>query len=93
MEDILLDENNDLLIKDGDFVVGDSQEQEVAAIIRANQGEYKNDPVIGAGLYRMIQSNATDADVKAKIKLHLERDGKDFEEIKEVIGINVNSST
>ena len=88
MIDILLDNNDDLAIENGDFLLGESLDQEVGIIIRLNQGDLKSDPILGPGLFRMINSNATDAEVKDKIKLHLERDGKNYEDIKEAIKIN-----
>lgn len=88
MIDFLLDDNDDLTIIDGDFLMGESLDQEVGIIIRLNQGDLKSDPILGAGLFRMINSNATAEEVKAQIKLHLERDGKNYEELKEAITIN-----
>lgn len=88
MIDIKLNENEDLTNANGDFVMGESLDQDVAIIIKLNQGDFKSDPILGAGLFRLINSNATAAEIKAKIKLHLERDGKNYEEIKEAININ-----
>ena len=85
MSDILLDENDDLLIRDGDFVIGQSQTQEVGLILRMNPGELKEDPLLGPALIRLIHSNASGADVKRITKLHLERDGKDYEQLKQQI--------
>lgn len=85
MSDVLLNDNDELIIRDGDFVIGDSETQEVSLILRMNPGELKEDPLLGPGLIRLIHSNATQADVQRKARLHLERDGKDYERIKQQI--------
>lgn len=83
MNDILLDENDDLLIVNGDFVIGESFDQEVGIILRMCPGELKEDPVLGPQLIRLINSNTSELEIKQLVKLHLARDGKDYEEIKE----------
>lgn len=89
-KDILLGDDGDLLIENGDFVIGDSIDQEVQAILELAQGELKEDPVLGVDLFRMIHSNATEAELKQRVKLHLERDGKDYDELKERIRLRTN---
>ena len=41
MKDILLDENNDIKLSNGDFNTGESEMQEVALILQSVQGEWK----------------------------------------------------
>lgn len=89
-KDILLDDQNDLLIKDGDFVVGESLTQEVSIILRLNQGELKSDPLLGANLIRLINSAVSEDQLQTIIKMHLQRDGKDYEDIKKYIQLNRN---
>lgn len=84
--DILLDpETNDVIIRDGDFVIGDSQDQEVALILTMNPGELKEDPLLGAGLMRLVQSNASELKIRQLASAHLARDGKSYEDIKKRI--------
>lgn len=89
-KDFLLDDQNDLLIKDGDFVVGESLTQEVSIILRLNQGELKSDPLLGANLIRLINSAVSEDQLQTIIKMHLQRDGKDYEDIKKYIQLNRN---
>lgn len=49
-QDYLLDDNGDLLIKDGDFVVGPSDNQHIQDILQSFQGEWKQFPLTGAGI-------------------------------------------
>ena len=76
MKDILLDKNNDLLIKNGDFAVGDSFEQDVKIILSLTKGELKSDPVLGVDLIKNVNSQISETELKQKIRLNLERDNK-----------------
>jgi hypothetical protein len=81
--DLLLDENNDLRIEYGDFVLGESELQEVGIILQLNQGELRSDPLLGPNLVRLINSKASPLEVQTMVKVNLERDGKDYEKIKD----------
>lgn len=85
MTDILLGDNDDVQILNGDFVVGESLDQEVGLILRLNKGELKEDPIMGCDLIRLIKSNITQPELKQIIKLQLARDGKSYDELKERI--------
>ena len=87
-QDILLDETDDLIFQDGDFVIGSSLTQDVGIILRLNQGELKSDPLLGANLIKYVNSNIDEVDLQTVVKLHLQRDGKDYEEIKNYITLN-----
>ena len=54
-KDILLDENDDLKILNGDFDIGESEMQEVGIILRLRQGELKSDPILGANLQHFMK--------------------------------------
>jgi hypothetical protein len=84
-KDYLHTEESDLMIRNGDFAVGESTLQEVGIVLRLNPGELKSDPVLGPGLIRFIKSNAGDAVIRQKARLHLERDGKNYEQLKNQI--------
>lgn len=84
-KDILLDENNEPLVVDGDFVIGESEDQEIRLLLRLNQGEVKRDPVIGPNLVQEIEQGLDEQKIMKKVRLHLERDGKDFNEYKNKI--------
>ncbi|PQJ09491.1 hypothetical protein CJD36_019825 [Flavipsychrobacter stenotrophus] len=53
-KDILLDDDFDLLIVDGDFVIGDSTVQNEKLLLLLNEGEIKQypDATVGAGRYK-----------------------------------------
>jgi hypothetical protein len=81
-KDIILDEENDLQVVNGDFVIGESFMQEVGLILQMSQGELKSDPIIGANLTTKIRGVRNDAKIRRHIETQMELDGKDYEEIK-----------
>ncbi|CAA0228449.1 conserved hypothetical protein [Tenacibaculum maritimum] len=85
MKDLLLDKDGDLLIQNGDIAVGESLTQDVSIIIRLSKGDLKSDPVLGADLITMINQKESPAVIEDQIRLHLERDGKDYDQIKEQV--------
>ncbi|MFY0714133.1 hypothetical protein J1D01_10680 [Seonamhaeicola sp. NFXS20] len=89
-QDILLDDTDDLIIENGDFKIGESLTQDVGLILRMNQGELKEDPLLGANLIQMVKSNVDDDELQTRVKLHLQRDGKDYEALKNYIKLNRN---
>lgn len=90
MKDILLDDADDLIISNGDFKIDESLTQEVGIILRLHQGELKSDPLLGPSLIRHVLSPLDEVAFKQKVQLHLARDGKDYNEIKEHISIQLN---
>lgn len=84
--DYLHTDEDDLLIRNGDFAVGESEMQEVGIILRLNPGELKSDPVLGPALLRFIRGR-DDERIRQLARLHLERDGKNYEQLKEQIKI------
>lgn len=85
MTDILLGLNDDLSIENGDFEVGDSLIQEVGVIIRLQKGELKSDPLMGPNLVRLINSNIDAVALESVLKINLERDRKNYEEVRNLI--------
>jgi hypothetical protein len=88
--DILLDENGDLAIANGDFVIGESLDQEVAAILQINKGDLKEFPILGPNLIQLVNSNTSAIELKQLIKTELKRDGKSYQELKERIQLTTD---
>ena len=84
-KDILLDDNNDLKIINGDFDFGDSEMQEVGLILQSTQCEWKMTPTLGPNLYRFIKSKASKSEIEATVAIHLAIDNKDFKLLKNKI--------
>ena len=73
--DILLDDTGDLLIENGDFVVGDSNQQHVESILLSQKGEFKEFPLVGFGIVNYIKSDTPEVKFKRDLKIQLEYDG------------------
>ena len=82
--DIIL-ENDDLKIMSGDLCISHSLTQEVKIILRLNQGELKNDPLLGPNLLQLVKGKPAAQDFKERVKIHLKRDGKDYRAISALI--------
>ena len=89
--DILVTENNDLEIIAGDFTLGDSLLQEVGFILQSQQGNWKSDPLVGANMVVLIKGKQNRTAVEKRIKIQLERDGKDYDAIKKLLKLNVDN--
>lgn len=87
-KDILLDQDNDLQIMNGDFIIGESLMQEVGIILQMNQGELKSDPLIGANLTTRIRGVKDNLKLQRHIETQLEMDDKDYDEIKDKLTLN-----
>ncbi len=87
-KDILLNKNDDLTIANGDFVVSESEMQEVGIILRLAKGELKEDPILGANLIELMHSEKNNNEMLRRAKLNLLRDGKDWRELKDKMQMN-----
>jgi hypothetical protein len=90
--DVILDSNNDLLIKDGDFVFDESDLDHIQDIITSEPGEWKQWPEVGVGLKNYLNADSSITEtgsLRRKILMQLEADGyrvdkltiSDFEDI------------
>ena len=57
--DIKLDEDGDLLIEDGDFVLHESDEAHIEHILISNKGTWRQFPAIGVGLRSFLSGPLT----------------------------------
>lgn len=73
-QDILLAENFDLLIKDGDLVIGESTRQHQKLLLLANKGEIREFPQRGVGIERWIDDDFS-VSLHSAIKREFEADG------------------
>jgi len=74
-QDILRDENGALAFADGDFVIGQSDQQHVEDILDLQPGEIKEFPVIGFGAINYIKRTITVDEFKRDLKVQLNMDG------------------
>lgn len=82
MKDILLNDENNIKILNGDFDIGESEMQEVGLILQSVQGEWKANPILGPNLYRFINGKVTKTEIESVIAIHLAIDNKDHKGLK-----------
>ncbi len=73
--DYIEDNNNDLLIVNGDFRVGDSDEQHIKDTIVAFSGWWKENASDGVGIDSFVKSTGQEQVVARLVKIQLENDG------------------
>lgn len=79
--DILCNEMGDIACVNGDFVIGESFDQEVEDILLANPGDYKETPLIGPGLIRRLKGKASIESIRRDVAISLELDNKTLENL------------
>ena len=72
VKDILI--NDDIGFKNGDLLVGESDEQHVEHILLAKPGHFYQFPTLGVGVVNLIKSSKNPQALKQKIKVNLESD-------------------
>lgn len=75
VQDILIDDDADLRIENGDFVVGDSDQQHVLLIINTFPGHWKQYPTCGVGIMQYFVSSGQGAVLRRSINVQLTADG------------------
>ena len=75
MIDIQFDEDMNFRIKNNDFVLGNSDDQNITDIMQSVKGDFKRNPQIGLNATNFSNSAISNADIKAQTKLQLELDG------------------
>ncbi len=74
-KDILTDEDGDLMIVNGDFYIGESDEQHISDLFLSQPGEYKRTPMVGFGASSYLKRNITEAEFRRNLKIQLDLDG------------------
>lgn len=80
-KDILLSDDNDLQIQNGDFLIGLSDVQHVDHIVTAQLGEYKEFPNVGFGVQTYLKTKTREVRFKRDLRVQLNYDGYDNPEI------------
>jgi len=75
VSDLLLDENYDLLINNGDFVVGPSDQQSILIIANTTLGSYKQFPLLGLQIINYSASSGNGQSLSTNLRSQLTTDG------------------
>lgn len=75
--DILLEDNGDFKVSNGDFVVDYSDDQHIDLIVRSNPGDIKDHPLLGIGIDKYLNSpfsQGIQQRIMRDVRLHLQSD-------------------
>lgn len=72
--DILCDGTGDILVKNGDMVIGDATLQHQQDLLLASEGDYKFDPLVGVGLAEFLDDEDPSGMMK-KVRVQFGKDG------------------
>ncbi len=80
-QDLQLDNEGDLLIENGDFVIAESDEQHVTHLLQAVKGDYKQFPTTGCNLIDFIKKGESAKKIEHEITTQLKADGYKLTEL------------
>ena len=78
--DYLVDDSYQMVFKNGDLGVGESDKQHIQDTVYANVGEGKENPQDGVGIQSYVNGTNIEQKLERKIKEQLASDGYDFTE-------------
>lgn len=70
----MLNDKYDIAFANGDFALCESLNQQVACLLVANAGDFRQSPNTGVGLHSFILDEGTD-ELNRKIRLEFKKDG------------------
>lgn len=73
-KDIILDAEGDFSISNGDIFFGESDSQHVDHILLTDLGQFRQFPMLGVGIARLINGSINKIELSQKIRLNLESD-------------------
>lgn len=80
MRDLQLTDDYDLTIKNGDFVIANSEERHVEHLLISRQGEWKASPLTGCNIQN-AQNGAISRMLDRHIRVQMEADGFNLEKM------------
>ena len=75
MNALILDRDNEPVIKDGTLAIGETREQNAQLIILAEKGEFKEHPQLGVGISQFLKSTGREKELLRAIRVQLALDG------------------
>lgn len=89
-KDYILSDTGDLQIEDGTFKMGESSAQELVLTMKANPGDFKKQPLFGAGLVEKVKGSGVGDLAKRQMRDSLALDGKDYNDVKKLIKVEID---
>jgi hypothetical protein len=80
---------DDLVIRNGDFLVEASDGQHIEHILKADRGQFRQWPLVGVGLQRSKNASLRPQELKQEVKLQLRADNFKVKAVKVKPGDNL----
>lgn len=80
MQDILLDENFEVKLKDGDIAIGISDTQQKELLLICNKGSFKENPAVCVGAWGYLEAEDPAALI-AEVKTQFKGDGMEVRSV------------
>lgn len=74
-KDILVTNNENIIIADGDFKIGTSDAQHVRHLLKAYPGQYRLAPLVGVGIMDRLNGPRNSTALESVTRRNLEDDG------------------
>ena len=87
--DFILGEDGDLVIRNGDFALGNGLHDDVGLVMLTCQGEHMLDPFLGCNLPRRMNATIRRSELQRLVRLQVERDGKNWDAVRD--GLNITA--
>lgn len=92
VKSMLIDSQDDLKVENGSIKLGNTTMQNVYILFNMNQGELKEDPIVGLNLLKMIRGGENKEKIRKTIEVGLARIGINIDDVKNEIDLIVNQS-
>lgn len=79
--DILVDDNEDVVFANGDFLVGSSDQQHVKHILKADKGHYRQWPLLGVGMLDYVNGAVEPEVIRQTIRTNLRNDNYNVRQV------------
>jgi hypothetical protein len=89
---LLLNSDFDLLVVNGSSRIGNASDQDAAIVLQLQQGDLKEDPLLGPGLTRFIRGKYNSAVIEQRMRVHFTRAGLNYEDFKDRITTSYKTS-
>lgn len=80
MTDILLNNSGDLMIKDGDIVIGNSDDQNKIFIVKLKKGSLAQFPDVGAGITNDLKNDEVEP-IRVEVIQQLVKEGMNVKKV------------
>lgn len=88
--DLLLGEDGDLVIRNGDFAAGDALHDDVGLLLLTCKGEHMLAPFVGCDLPRRMNGTIRRSELLSILRRQCEKDGKNWADVMSGINIATN---